>query len=90
MREAACLRLKKSLVPALVGGGLAKVQVFIASLAAQEQARQQEGQGCARLAVHQPGKQGLKAAGMSMRHLCHETAPRVNMLLLPETIFSEL
>lgn len=67
-------------MPALVGGGLSQVQVLVASLAAQQQARQQEGQGCTRLALHQPGKQGLKAAGVCMRHLCHEAAPRVNIL----------
>lgn len=71
-------------MPVLVGGGLSKVQVLAASLATQQQARQQEGQGCTGLALHQPGKQGLKAAGMCMRHLCHEAAPRADVLSMPD------
>lgn len=73
-------------MPAFVGGGLPQVQVLIASLAAQQQARQQEGQGCTALALHQPGKQGLKAAGMCVRHLCYEAAPRANILSVPNNV----
>ena len=72
-------------MPAFVGGGLPQVQVLIASLAAQQQARQQEGQGCVALALHQPGKQGLKAAGVCVRHLCHEAAAKANILSVPNT-----